>query len=119
MSASRSTTPAGATIGHTVTDANGLYLFDRLNAGTYHVCFDVATIPAGYEITTENAPGSTRANGSDAGTDGCAVSDGARAGPARPRLGRRHLEDAAHADRRRDAELAEHAAARRQAAGSR
>ena len=64
----------GAVIGHTVTDANGLYLFDRLPAGTYNVCFDVATIPAGYSITTENAAGSTRANGSDAGTDGCAVS---------------------------------------------
>ena len=64
----------GATIGHTVTDANGLYLFDRLPAGTYSVCFDVATIPSGSSITTENAPGSTRANGSDAGANGCAVS---------------------------------------------
>ncbi|HEY3613743.1 MAG TPA: SdrD B-like domain-containing protein [Gaiellales bacterium] len=63
---------SGATVGHTVTDANGLYLFDGLNAGTYHVCFDLATIPAGYEITPRNSPGSTRANGSDAGTDGCA-----------------------------------------------
>jgi uncharacterized repeat protein (TIGR01451 family) len=64
----------GATIARTGTDANGAYLFDRLPAGTYTVCFDVATIPAGYSITTENAPGSTRADGSDAGTDGCAVS---------------------------------------------
>jgi uncharacterized repeat protein (TIGR01451 family) len=64
----------GATISHTVTDANGLYLFDRLNPGTYHVCFDVGTIPAGYVLTTPNSSGSTRANGSDAGSDGCAAS---------------------------------------------
>ena len=64
----------GATISHTVTDANGLYLFDRLNPGTYHVCFDVGTIPAGYVLTAQNSSGSTRANGSDAGSDGCAVS---------------------------------------------
>ena len=63
----------GATVGHTTTDANGLYLFDRLPAGGYQVCFDVATIPPGYELTTRDASGSTRANGSDAGTDGCAV----------------------------------------------
>jgi uncharacterized repeat protein (TIGR01451 family) len=64
----------GATVSHTVTDANGLYLFDRLNPGTYHVCFDVATIPTGYVLTMPNATGSTRANGSDAGSDGCATS---------------------------------------------
>jgi uncharacterized repeat protein (TIGR01451 family) len=64
---------SGATVGHTVTDTNGLYLFDRLNAGTYNVCFDVATIPAGYELTTMNSTGSTRANGSDAAANGCAV----------------------------------------------
>jgi uncharacterized repeat protein (TIGR01451 family) len=58
--------------GHTVTDAAGLYLFDNLNAGTYHVCFDVATLPAGYELTPRNAGGSTRANGSDAAANGCA-----------------------------------------------
>jgi uncharacterized repeat protein (TIGR01451 family) len=63
-----------APIGTTTTDANGLYLFDRLPAGTYHVCFAVPTIPAGYVITVRDAPGATRANGSDAGPDGCAVS---------------------------------------------
>ena len=65
---------SGATIAHAVTDASGLYLFDRLPAGTYQVCFEVGTIPAGYVITTKDASGSTRANGSDAGTDGCAIS---------------------------------------------
>ena len=62
-----------AVVGHTVTDANGLYLFDRLPPGTYQVCFDASTLPAGYSFTTRDATGSTRANGSDAGTDGCAV----------------------------------------------
>ena len=65
---------AGATIGHTVTDANGLYLFDRLPAGTYSICFEVATIPSGYELTTKDAPGATRANGSDAAANGCTAS---------------------------------------------
>jgi uncharacterized repeat protein (TIGR01451 family) len=65
---------AGATIAHATTDAGGLYLFDRLPAGTYHVCFEVGTIPSGYALTTRDASGATRANGSDAGTDGCASS---------------------------------------------
>ena len=65
---------SGATIAHAVTDANGLYLFDRLPPGTYNVCFEVGTIPSGFSLTTKDAPGSTRANGSDAGADGCAVS---------------------------------------------
>ncbi|HET6173830.1 MAG TPA: SdrD B-like domain-containing protein [Gaiellales bacterium] len=64
----------GAVIGHTVTDANGLYIFDRLPPGTYNVCFEVGTIPSGFSLTTKDASGSTRANGSDAGSDGCAVS---------------------------------------------
>src|SRR6185295_16371752 len=65
---------SGATIAHAVTDANGLYLFDRLPPGTYNVCFEVGTIPSGFGLTTKDAPGSTRANGSDAGADGCAIS---------------------------------------------
>jgi uncharacterized repeat protein (TIGR01451 family) len=64
----------GASIARAVTDANGLYLFDRLPPGTYDVCFDVGTIPPGFSLTTKDSPGSTRANGSDAGSDGCAVS---------------------------------------------
>jgi uncharacterized repeat protein (TIGR01451 family) len=64
----------GATIAHAVTDAGGLYLFDRLPPGTYNVCFEVGTIPSGYSLTTKDAAGSTRANGSDAGANGCAVS---------------------------------------------
>jgi uncharacterized repeat protein (TIGR01451 family) len=64
----------GATIAHAVTDANGLYIFDRLPPGTYNVCFDVTTIPSGFSLTTKESSGSTRANGSDAATDGCAAS---------------------------------------------
>ena len=64
----------GATIAHAVTDANGLYLFDRLPPGTYNVCFELSTIPSGFSLTTKDSSGSTRANGSDAGADGCAVS---------------------------------------------
>jgi uncharacterized repeat protein (TIGR01451 family) len=64
----------GATIAHAVTDASGLYLFDRLPPGTYNVCFELSTIPSGFSLTTKDSSGSTRANGSDAGSDGCAVS---------------------------------------------
>jgi hypothetical protein len=42
----------GAVIASTVTDANGLYLFEDLCAGEYLVTFDA---PAGYEETTPNA----------------------------------------------------------------
>ena len=63
---------SGATVGHAVTDASGLYLFDRLPPGAYRVCFEVGTIPAGYTLTIRNAPGATRADGSDAAADGCA-----------------------------------------------
>ena len=85
----------GATIATTTTDASGLYLFDRLNPGNYKVCFVPTTIPPGYVFTTKDAPGSTRANGSDAERDGCTDTISLAAGPARSGLGRRHLEDAA------------------------
>ena len=61
----------GATIATTTTNAAGLYLFDRLNPGNYKVCFVPSTIPPGYEFTIKDAPGSTRANGSDANATGC------------------------------------------------
>jgi uncharacterized repeat protein (TIGR01451 family) len=65
---------SGATIGRAVTDANGLYLFDRLPPGEYRICFEVGTIPAGYGLTIRDASGATRANGSDAAPNGCADS---------------------------------------------
>ena len=72
---------SGATIAHAVTDANGLYLFDRLPPGTYNVCFELGTIPGGFSLTTKDAPGSTRANGSDAGADRAISTCGARREP--------------------------------------
>ncbi|MEM7531643.1 MAG: SdrD B-like domain-containing protein [Chloroflexota bacterium] len=38
-----------------VTDANGNYLFTNLRPSNYHVVFDLATIPAGYDVTIPNA----------------------------------------------------------------
>ena len=70
----------GATIATTTTNAAGLYLFDRLNPGNYKVCFVPGTIPPGYVFTLKNAPGSTRANGSDAGSSGCTDTIGLAAG---------------------------------------
>lgn len=41
----------------TTTSTDGAYLFDNLPPGNYFVCFDLATIPAGFVITTANAGG--------------------------------------------------------------
>ena len=84
----------GATVCHTVTDANGLYLFDRLNPGTYHVCFDVAHDPR--RLRADDAERERLDAGQRLGRRQRRLrrQHGARAGPARPRLGRRHLEDA-------------------------
>jgi|GEM_PF-1079966 len=40
-------------IGQTTTDTNGGYLFDELDAGTYTVRVDPATVPAGYTQTAD------------------------------------------------------------------
>ena len=55
-----------------LTDAQGKYLFDGLEDGTYKVCFDLSTLPAqyaGYVTTTPDA--GDDAKDSDAGADGC------------------------------------------------
>jgi uncharacterized repeat protein (TIGR01451 family) len=57
---------AGVEIERTTTDVNGNYLFTGLDAGDYVVVFDTTTLPSGYTVTTQNASGSTAANGSDA-----------------------------------------------------
>ena len=44
-------------LGVTATGANGWYLFDNLAPGSYFACFDLGTLPAGYEVTTQNAGG--------------------------------------------------------------
>ncbi len=38
----------------TVTDVNGNYLFENLNAGSYYVQFDLNTIPVGFTLTSQN-----------------------------------------------------------------
>ncbi|HKN51673.1 MAG TPA: SdrD B-like domain-containing protein [Amycolatopsis sp.] len=61
------------TVATTTTGADGKYLFDNLDDGTYTVCFDMAKLPAdytGYALTKKDAGGDD-AKDSDAGTDGC------------------------------------------------
>jgi len=57
---------AGATVATRTTGADGLYLFDNLTPGDYRVDVNLASLPAGYVITTRNAAGSTLLNDSDA-----------------------------------------------------
>jgi protocatechuate 3,4-dioxygenase beta subunit len=57
---------AGATVATRTTGADGLYLFDNLTPGDYRVDVNLASLPAGYTITTRNAAGSTALNDSDA-----------------------------------------------------
>ncbi|MBN1542220.1 T9SS type A sorting domain-containing protein [candidate division KSB1 bacterium] len=47
---------AGERIATAVTDENGYYLFPDLPAGVYVVDVDETTIPADYELTTDNEP---------------------------------------------------------------
>lgn len=51
----------------TVTNALGLYLFAGLPAGTYYVCFDLASLPAGHTVTTIDLGGNDTLD-SDANT---------------------------------------------------
>jgi hypothetical protein len=48
------------------TDANGQYLFEDQLPGDYFVVFDLNTLPAGYAVTTQNAPGVPEDENSDA-----------------------------------------------------
>jgi hypothetical protein len=55
------------------TDASGKYLFGDLPDGTYQVCFNVQTLPAGYAFTRQNAAGH---NGTDSAANpasGCTM----------------------------------------------
>jgi hypothetical protein len=55
-----------ALIAVATTDANGQYLFEDQLPGEYYVVFDLNTLPAGYAVTTENAPGVPEDENSDA-----------------------------------------------------
>ncbi len=50
-------------VASTVTDANGFYMFNNLNPGSYFVGF--SNLPVNTTFTTKNASGSTAANNSD------------------------------------------------------
>ena len=63
----------GATVGTTTTGADGKYLFDNLNDGTYIVCFDVAKLPAdyaGYSLTAKDKGDDAKDSDADPAT-GC------------------------------------------------
>ncbi|MFD4669667.1 SdrD B-like domain-containing protein [Lentzea sp. NPDC058450] len=52
----------------TTTDANGKYLFEGLDDGTYSVCF---TLPAGYAFSPKDAGGDDAKDSDADGTSGC------------------------------------------------
>jgi len=57
----------GAKVDETTTGANGGYLFDGLEAGSYKICL---TVPEGYEITLKDQ-GANDGLDSDGGANGC------------------------------------------------
>lgn len=60
----------GTILDTTVTDANGMYIFDQLEPGDYQVCFNMDTLPDGM-IETDINQGDADDADSDAGADGC------------------------------------------------
>jgi SdrD B-like domain/Secretion system C-terminal sorting domain len=61
-------------ISSTITDANGNYLFANLNAGTYVVGVNPATLPSGMQFTQTNTPGDNQDNtNSDVATSGASI----------------------------------------------
>lgn len=60
---------AGNVLQTTTTDENGRYLFENLPAGTYVVCFELDSLPTGYQVTATNA-GADDAQDSDANASG-------------------------------------------------
>ncbi len=52
----------------TATDNSGYYLFAGLPVGNYFVCFDLTTLPTGYQVTTQDAGGNDALD-SDANAD--------------------------------------------------
>ena len=60
----------------TTTGSDGRYLFDNLAAGSYFVCFDLTTLPAGYEVTAQNAGGDDALDSDADPTTGVTASTG-------------------------------------------
>jgi SdrD B-like domain/Secretion system C-terminal sorting domain len=61
-------------LGSTITDQNGNYLFANLNAGTYVVGVNAATLPTGTQFTQTNTPGDNGDNtNSDVATSGATI----------------------------------------------
>ena len=73
-------TPAAAPTREEATDADGNYLFDGLPTGNYFVCFDLATIPAGFGITLQNQGGNDTLDSDADSTTGQTASTGALSG---------------------------------------
>jgi hypothetical protein len=57
---------AGTVVGTMTTNAQGMYLFTDMPDGTYHVCFNPATFPAGDKLTIAYVHGG---NGTDSAAD--------------------------------------------------
>lgn len=62
-------TSAGATVGTTITDSQGVYSFTGLSNGTYHVCFDRTTLPSQYSDGTFTRRNAASGNGTDSAAD--------------------------------------------------
>ena len=63
----------------TVTDNNGYYLFAGLPVGNYFVCFDLTSLPTGYQVTTQNAGGNDALDSDANPATGATASTGAMA----------------------------------------
>ena len=61
----------------TITDASGKYLFNNLPPGNYFVCFNIATIPTGFEATTANVGGDDTIDSDANATTGVTANTGA------------------------------------------
>lgn len=61
----------------TATDEDGYYLFSDLPAGNYFVCFNISSIPTGFEATTQNAGADDTADSDANTTTGATASTGA------------------------------------------
>jgi hypothetical protein len=61
----------------TTTSADGSYLFGELPAGNYFVCFDLDTLPSGYEVALQNQGGDDALDSDADQTTGATASAGA------------------------------------------